>query len=947
MRKKNKLLVFFGLLSIFASAQKPTVKVDINMEGRSETEVNQAGYTPWYIARVHEASITVSGITFALSATAPSATTTMRASWSKALVQSPYFTRLVSDGIKIDNDTLLKYPGMGADMELRISGLAVGMHTIQTYHNIWEDTTTVNHCPINIYVNGILVHSKIKRSVKVTKNTDATVLLSVLNVTQANQEMVIKIESVKDFKANVGKTTDLNVCINAFELNADDASKQARNPLPDDADMHTNADSGFFNLQWKSAVNELTLNHTLYFGTDSTTVVNALSNNAQICKGVLPLSQLSYRVENLNNLTTYYWRVDQTDSTGLTTKGKVWSFRPRHLAFRGAEGYGRYAIGGRGGVVVEVTNLNDAGPGSFREAVTNKVGPRTIVFNVSGIIVLQSRLVVSDRYVTIAGQTAPGKGICLRAAPFGVGSDCICRFIRSRLGAGATYDGLGMAGAKYSITDHCSMSWTIDEAFSSRGAYNMTLQRSMISEALNIAGHVNYPEGTAHGYAATIGGDIGSFHHNLLAHCTGRNWSLGGGLDGNGYYSGRLDIFNNVVYNWGGRATDGGAMEVNFVNNYYKEGAATSQHTILKAQLEGTGKGSQSYYFAGNVLQNPSGTIACDGTDNTCSRTYVTSNGQVVNWTVFVDKPFFPSFATVESAKDAYKSVLSDVGCTMPIFDDHDQRIVRETLGGTFTYTGSLSKKGGIIDSQNEAGGYEDYPEESRPANFDTDHDGLPNWWETLHGSNPQSAANDFSDANADLNKDGYTALEDYLEWMSVPHYHIAENVKDSIDLAPMTAGYVNPILGTVSSQNVTVSYVGKTAVVTPQAGVTGIKYVEVKMTDAENSSMTRTIGLCVSDVLASVKETAYGAQSRMLVYPGSFSSQFTFEANMDQVKSVTLVLRDLRGQEMIRKDFDLQYGNSKLQFQCPANLASQMYFVEMIDRQTGFKYDVQRVVKN
>lgn len=944
---KQTLLAFFVLFYSMTLAQKPTVKVDINMEGRSETEVNQSGYTPWYIARVHAATITVSGITFTLSATAPTHLSTMRTSWSKALIQSPYFTRLVNDGIKIDNDTMLQNPGKGADMELRITGLAVGKHSLQTYHNIWEDTTTVNHCPINIYVNNVLVHSKIKRSVKVTKNTDATILLSELNVTEAGQEMVIKIESVKDFVANAGKTTDRNVCINAFELNTDDASKQARDPLPLDADMHFDADSGFADLQWKPAFNELTLNHTLYFGTDSTSVINAVSTDAKLCKGVLPLAQQSYRVDDLNNLTHYYWRVDQTDSTGLTTKGRVWSFRPRHLAFRGAEGYGRFAIGGRGGKVVEVTNLNDAGPGSLREAVTNNIGPRTIVFNVSGIITLQSRLVVSDRYITIAGQTAPGKGICLRGAPFGVGSDCICRFIRSRLGAGPTYDGLGMAGAKYSITDHCSVSWTIDEAFSSRGAYNMTLQRSLISEALNIAGHVNYPVGSAHGYAATIGGDIGSFHHNLLAHCTGRNWSLGGGLDGNGFYAGRLDIFNNVVYNWGGRATDGGAHEVNFVNNFYKEGAATSQHTVLKAQLEGTGKGSQSYYYAGNILQNPSGTVTCDGTDNTCSRTYVTSNGQVVNWTVFVDKPFFPSFAKIESAKDAYKSVLSDVGCNMPIFDDHDKRIVRETLTGTYTYTGSLSKKGGIIDSQEEAGGYEDYPEESRPASFDTDHDGLPNWWETLHGSNPNSAVNDFIDANADLNQDGYTALEDYLEWMSVPHYYIGESGTNTLDLTPLTAGYVNPSLSTVSAYNVNVSYNGQSAMVTPIGATNGIRYVEFKMTDAENASMNRVIGLCISNALSSIKDVSVGSLPRLLVYPGSFVSQFTVETNMEQSKYASVVLRDLVGREMARENIVLPVGNSKMQFQCPANLAPQMYFVELVDRQTGYKYGVQRVMKN
>lgn len=171
-------------------------------------------------------------------------------------------------------------------------------------------------------------------------------------------------------------------------------------------------------------------------------------------------------------------------------------------------------------------------------------------------------------------------------------------------------DGMGMAGNDNAIMDHCSISWTIDEAFSSRNAKSLTLQRALISEALNVAGHPNYSAGTAHGYAATIGGGemsatlkVGSYHHNLLAHCEGRNWSLSGGLDGVGAYDGHHDVFNNVVYNWGGRATDGGSHEVNFVNNYYKMGPATTQKKLFRLQLEGTGSGTQSAYVHGNIRQ--------------------------------------------------------------------------------------------------------------------------------------------------------------------------------------------------------------------------------------------------------------------------------------------------------------------------------------------------------
>ena len=245
----------------------------------------------------------------------------------------------------------------------------------------------------------------------------------------------------------------------------------------------------------------------------------------------------------------------------------------RHLAFPTAEGYGRFALGGRAGRVIKVTNLNDSGAGSFRAAVEAD-GPRTVVFDVSGLITLESRLIIrkTNSDLTIAGQTAPGNGICIRKYNVGMlgATNVIVRYLRVRPGniSGMTLDGMGMASSDDCIIDHCSISWTLDESFSSRGGKNITLQRTLISEALNEAGHKKYPVGTQHGYAASIGGDIGSFHHNLLAHCAGRNWSLAGGLTkSNSTYAGRLDLRNNVIYNWKTRATDGGAHEVNFVRS--------------------------------------------------------------------------------------------------------------------------------------------------------------------------------------------------------------------------------------------------------------------------------------------------------------------------------------------------------------------------------------------
>ena len=360
------------------------------------------------------------------------------------------------------------------------------------------------------------------------------------------------------------------------------------------------------------------------------------------------------------------------------------------LAFPTAEGHGRFAQGGRGGRVIHVTNLNDSGPGSLRDAVEQS-GPRTVVFDVSGLITLESRLIIrkTNGDLTIAGQTAPGIGICLRKYNMGMlgATNVILRYLRVRPGnlSGETLDGMGMASSEQCIIDHCSISWTLDEAFSSRGAKNITLQRTLISEALNAAGHKKYPPGTQHGYAASIGGDIGSFHHNLLAHNAGRNWSLAGGLSKpKNEYAGRLDLRNNVVYNWKSRTTDGGAHEVNFVNNYYQPGPATTFFFALNAQYGGF-PGSQRYYFAGNVMPGHFGL-----TNQTAGRKATTERGGSLptSYSPWSETPFFDSHVTTHTAADAYTNVLADVGCNFPVLDEHNQRSFAEHRSGTAIPTG-------------------------------------------------------------------------------------------------------------------------------------------------------------------------------------------------------------------------------------------------------------------
>jgi hypothetical protein len=430
-------------------------------------------------------------------------------------------------------------------------------------------------------------------------------------------------------------------------------------------------------------------------------------------------------------------------------------------AFPTAEGYGRLATGGRGGRVIHVTNLNDSGPGSFREAVEAE-DPRTVVFDVSGLITLESRLIIrkTNSNLTIAGQTAPGTGICLRKYNLGMlgATNVILRYLRVRPGnlSGETLDGMGMASSDNCIIDHCSISWTLDEAFSSRGAKNVTLQRTLISEALNDAGHKKYPPGTQHGYAASISGDIGSFHHNLLAHCAGRNWSLAGGLSKpKNEYAGRLDLRNNVVFNWKSRATDGGAHEVNFVNNYYKPGPATTFFYALNAQYGGF-PGSQRYYFAGNVMPGHFGF-----TNQTTGRTATTERGGRLptSYSPWSDTPFFDSHVTTHSASESYSNVLANVGCNFPALDAHDTRVIAEVRSGTARFKGSKTGLPGLPDSQDDVGGWENYPEEKRPADWDTDRDGMPDTWEKSHGLNPS----DPSDSSDDLTGDGYTNLEKHL----------------------------------------------------------------------------------------------------------------------------------------------------------------------------------------
>jgi len=810
------LLILGGATVSSAAA----IRIDFDKAGRPSTEVSETGWNAWAVTDSASVSRTFGGVTFTLSM-AGSGGTSLTSDWYKAGILTPYYARLTCDG------TTVAGGDAGGALKLVISGLSAGGHSLLTYHNGVSGNALAE---MNVDLDGVRKVTKLVPTNRST-NPDSAATAYVSFTATAGKSVTVL------FSPNLSSSSAYkNVILNALGLDVPNAAAQASGAVPEHRDWHVNADAGSATLSWVAGTGAV--GHGIYFGTDSATVLNATTSTSSVYKG--KQTATTWTATSLSNLKTYWWRVDETDANGVVTPGQLWAFSPRHLAFPGAEGYGRFARGGRGGKVVHVKNLNDAGAGSLREAVETDIGPRTIVFDVSGVIKLASRLTLSSSNVTIAGQTAPGKGICVRAAPFGFSgvSDGIMRFMKIRLGAGQTFDGTGLQGSDHCIFDHNSVSWTIDESFSSRSGKNITLQRTMLAEALNIAGHQNYPAGTMHGYAATISGDVGSFHHNLLAHNDGRNWSLGGGLDANGYYAGRMDIFNNVVYNWNDRPTDGGAHEVNFVNNYYKPGPATSFKMALNNQWDGF-PGTQKYWCHGNLVTGAFGdtTKANNGCQSSAN-----GNAGVVNPDPWATAAFFPSYATVQTAVNAYKDVLSDVGATMPVFDDHDVRMVKETWDSSYTYKGSISGLKGLIDNETDAGGYESYPALVRASSFDSDGDGLPDWWETLIGTSNASA--NFSDANADAVGDGYTNLERYLEWMANPQAtaKVGETVK--VNLAPLSRGYMaTPTWKAGTNSCATLSVTDSVLSITPTKAC-GITYVPFTVTDGTGASKTRSIGL-------------------------------------------------------------------------------------------------------
>jgi len=456
-------------------------------------------------------------------------------------------------------------------------------------------------------------------------------------------------------------------------------------------------------------------------------------------------------------------------------------------AFPGAWGGGMYSFGGRGGRVIVVPNLNDSGPGSFR-AACEAGGPRIVVFNVAGIIHLKSHIRVRAPYITIAGNTAPGDGVCLAGDTVELEThDVIIRHMRFRRGetwVGDRDDSLGGNPTGNIMIDHVSASWGLDECMSMyRHMYqppdgskelklptvNITIQNSIFSEALNTYNHA---------FGSTIGGLNSTFHHNLWACNGGRNPSVG--------MYGDFTFVNNVLFNWVHRTVDGGDQRSYFsiFNNYFKPGPATPKdepisYRLLKPESERSKTVIDNFgiaYVAGNIVEG-NAKVTKDNWDGGVQPEVRSNSLDMALAQIRTNAPFTHTPLNIQSAQSAYEYDLANAGATLPKRDPVDTRIVKSVRTGEvsakidihdtadFSHVGYAQRvidaiialvPKGIITNPSQVGGY---PEYKGTPYKDSDGDGMPDDWEIAHGLNP----NDPSDASGDLNGDGYTNIEEFI----------------------------------------------------------------------------------------------------------------------------------------------------------------------------------------
>ena len=461
-------------------------------------------------------------------------------------------------------------------------------------------------------------------------------------------------------------------------------------------------------------------------------------------------------------------------------------------AFPGAWGGGMFADGGRGGKVIAVTNLDDSGPGSLRAAIDAE-GPRIVVFKVAGLIELKSNLEINNPNITIAGQSAPGDGICIAYASLDVNThNVILRHLRVRRGITSGGQGSDNIGGhpKYDvIVDHCTTSWGRDE--------NLSLYRAMIEvpdpkkpgEILRIKTAtrnitIQYcisSEGMkpGHEFGGTWGGHDSTFHHNLFACNTGRNPSIGMG--------GEFDYRNNVVFNWKHRTMDGGdeTSVINVINNYYKPGPAADDDMLSTiARIEQRNMympGSRfkdckwfppsptrpgKWYVAGNIVEGYPDVTA----DNWKGMVLRKGDGTIEMAHMY--SPFEGWPVNQQTAMQAFDEVLAKSGATLPRRDSVDQRVIEMVRSGKVTYGN------GVISDPEQVGGYPEYTFTAEQVPADTDMDGMPDEWENKFGLDASSAA----DCSQDADKDGYTNIEEFLNGTDPSVYLDYFNFDNNVD---------------------------------------------------------------------------------------------------------------------------------------------------------------------
>jgi len=413
------------------------------------------------------------------------------------------------------------------------------------------------------------------------------------------------------------------------------------------------------------------------------------------------------------------------------------------LAFPTAEGYGKYTVGGRGGKVIEVTNLNASGEGSFRAAVEAK-GPRTVVFRVSGTI--DADLSIKNDKITIAGQTAPGDGITLKGRLGINANDVIVRYLRVR--AEGNGDAVSGRYRKNIILDHVSASWSSDEVMSIYHCENVTIQWCMITEACS----------GSHKFGGIWGSNHSTYHHNLFAHNTDRNPRIASG-------AGLNDVRNNVIYNWKNESTYGGEVHqpgnekfvgcsTNLVANYYKPGPGTPKENRTRICSPWSRNGTADYgdwYLADNFLVGSEAV-----TEDNWKGVFPQYTGKIsIDMEAIpglkLDAPsgFMP--INQQTAEEAYRAVLDQAGCSRPSRDAIDLRIIEEVRNGTARHGDN-----GFIDKPGVVGGWPKLKSGTAPV--DSDHDGMPDEWEIAQELNPNDGAD-----GTKVGAEGYTNVEEFL----------------------------------------------------------------------------------------------------------------------------------------------------------------------------------------